>query len=239
MILLNSFTTPYFVWDSTYNYLVKHGCHVLRYDPYGCGYSDRPDSVYNNNLYYNQLHQLIKFLNLPTPVTLVGLAFGGMVATGFTIKYPNIVNKVILINPNYKNVSPDKPAFVARYYETIHPNERAESQLDNFKHPENYQRDWLSKYRVQMQYKGFINALVSNMYNFDYDGRINNKLLGDTHKPVLLIWGRDDARVSFSYTDSIRNLLKPEFFPVDDAGHFACVDQPDVINPRIMEFLEE
>jgi pimeloyl-ACP methyl ester carboxylesterase len=239
VVLLNSFTTPYYVWDSTYNYLIKHGCRVLRYDPYGCGYSDRPDSTYNNALYYNQLRQLIKALNLPTPVSLVGLAFGGAVATGFTIKYPDLINKVTLINPNYENVKPDKPEFIARYYETIHPNERAESQLNNFKHPENYRRDWLSKYRVQMQYRGFINALVSTMYNYDYDGRKSNQLLHATHKPVLLIWGRDDERVSFSYTDSIRNLLKPEFFPVDDAGHFANVDQPGVINPRILKFLEE
>lgn len=238
VVLLNSFTTPYFVWDSTYNYLVKHGFRVLRYDAYGCGYSDRPDVVYNNELYFNQLRQLIKFLDLPTPVSLVGLAFGGMVATGFTVKYPDLINKVILINPNYENVMPDKPAFVARYYETIHPNERAESQLDNFKHPEYYQRDWLNKYRVQMQYKGFINALVSTMYNYNYDGRKSNMLLGATHKPVLLIWGRDDIREPFSYTDSLRNLLKPEFFPVDDAGHFASVDQPGIINPRILSFLE-
>lgn len=81
VVLLNSFTTPYYVWDSTFNYLVQHGYRVLRYDQYGSGYSDRPDSLYNKKLYFNQLTQLLKILNLTTPVNLIGLSFGGIIAT--------------------------------------------------------------------------------------------------------------------------------------------------------------
>lgn len=238
IVLIHSFTTPYYIWDSTFNYLVSNGYRVLRYDQYGCGFSDRPDSAYTKQLYFNQLSQLIKALKLATPVNLVGVSFGGMIATDFTAKYPNLVNKVVLIDPGYERLRPDKPEFVAKYYETIHPNERAESQLDNFKHPEHYP-DWIKKYRSQMRYKGFIHALVSTMYNYDYDGSDSNTRLNAAHKPVLLIWGRDDRSVPYAFSDSIRSVLKTEFFPVDDAGHFSCIEQADLINPRILQFLEE
>jgi len=238
VILIHAFTVPYYVWDSTYNYLAHHGFRVLRYDQYGCGYSDRPDSVYNKQLYFNQLSQLIKALNLATPVDLIGVAFGGMIATDFTVEYPNLVHKVVLMDPGYEHLMPDKPEFVAKYYETIHPNERAESQLDNFKHPKNYP-NWITRYRIQMRYKGFINALVSTMYNYDYDGSESNTRLNAAHKPVLLIWSRDDKTVPYAFSDSIRSVLKTEFFPVDDAGQFACMEQPDIINPKLLDFLKK
>lgn len=238
VVLIHGFTTPYFIWDSTYNYLAHNGYRVLRYEQYGCGYSDRPDSLYTNQFYFNQLNQLLKGLNINSPVNLIGISFGGMIATDFTVKYPGLVKKVVLIDPGYESLTPDKPEFVARYYETIHPNERAESQLDNFKHPKNYP-NWVKKYRVQMRYKGFINALVSTMYNYNYDGSESNTRLNATHKPVLLIWGRDDKTVSYTFSDSVRNVLKTEFFPVDDAGHFACLEQADLINPRILAFLQK
>ncbi|MES2274884.1 MAG: alpha/beta hydrolase [Bacteroidota bacterium] len=238
VILLHGFSVPYYIWDGTFEYLVKQGYRVLRYDDYGRGYSDKPDSVYNNAFYFNQLTQLISALHLKTPVNLAGISFGGMLATSFTAQYPNMVKKVILIDPGYESMQPDKPEIVTRYYETIHPRERAESQLTDFKYPQRHP-DWVNRYKVQMQYKGFTNSLISTMYNYTYNGRQNNALLNTKHKPVLLIWGREDNTVPFTYSDSVRSVLQVQFFPVDDAGHLPYIEQAEKVNARILEFLKE
>lgn len=238
VILLHGFSVPYYIWDGTFEYLVKHGYRVLRYDQYGRGYSDRPDSVYNSNLYFNQLTQLLQALHIKTPVNMAGISFGGMLVTSFTALHPEMVNKIILIDPGYETMMPDKPQCVVAYYETIHPLERAQSQLTDFKYPQNYP-EWVKRYKVQMQYKGFTRALVSTMYNFEYDGHNNNKLLAAKHKPTLLIWGRDDKTVPYTISDSVRNVLHPEFFPVDDAGHLPYIEQAAKVNARILEFLKE
>lgn len=238
VVLLHGFSVPYYIWDGTFEYLAKHGYRVLRYDQYGRGYSDRPDSVYNNNLYFNQLTQLLQALHIKTPVNLAGISFGGMLATSFTSHYPQMVNKLILIDPGYESMMPDKPQCVVTYYETIHPHERAESQLTDFKYPQNHP-EWISKYQVQMQYKGFTNALVSTMYNFNYEGHKDNKLLSAQHKPILLIWGREDKTVPYNFSDSVRNILHPQFFPVDDAAHLPYIEQAARVNPKILAFLKE
>src|SRR5471030_1088698 len=75
IILVHGFSVPYFIWDGTYEYLVNNGFKVLRYDEYGRGYSDRPDVVYNQDLYTNQLADLIKQLHLKTPVNIAGVSF--------------------------------------------------------------------------------------------------------------------------------------------------------------------
>lgn len=238
VVLLHGFSVPYYIWDGTFEYLVNHGYRVLRYDQYGRGYSDKPDSVYNQQFYFNQLSQLLTALHIKTPVCLAGISNGGRIVTDFTIKYPNLVSKVILIDPGYETMQPDKPEFMVRYYETIHPRERAESQLADFKYPELHP-DWIAKYKVQMQYKGFTNSLISTMYNYPYNGRESNSKLNTKHKPVLLIWGREDKTVPYTFSDSVRSVLNVEFFPVDDAGHLPYIEQPAKVNARILEFLQE
>jgi pimeloyl-ACP methyl ester carboxylesterase len=238
VVLLHGFSVPYYIWDGTFEFLARHGYRVLRYDQYGRGYSDRPDSVYNHDLYFNQLTQLLQALHLKTPVNLAGLSFGGMLATDFTCKFPGMINKLILIDPGYEPLTPDKPQCMVTYYETIHPRERAESQLTDFKYPEHYP-DWVDRYEVQMQYKGFTRALVSTMYNFYYDGKASNTLLNTKHKPVLLIWGREDKTIPYNFSDSVRNVLDAEFYPVDDAGHLPYIEQARRVNARILAFLKD
>lgn len=237
VVLIHGFSVPYYIWDGTFEYLAKHGYRVLRYDQYGRGYSDRPDSVYNHDLYFNQLTQLLQALHLNTPVNLAGISFGARLATDFTCKFPAMVNKLILVDPGYETLMPDKPQCIVTYYETIHPRERAESQLTDFKYPERHP-GWVDKYKVQMQYKGFTRALVSTMYNYPYNARASNTLLNTKHKSVLLIWGREDKTVPYNFSDSVRSVLHTDFFPVDDAGHLPYIEQAAKVNAKILAFLK-
>ncbi len=236
IILVHGFSVPYFIWDGTYEYLVKQGFRVVRYDQYGRGYSDRPDVVYNSALYQNQLAELIKQLHLKTPVALAGVSHGGRVITDFTCSHPELVSKVVLVDPAYPYAKPSESKLYTDYYEATHGDERATGQLADFKYPQRHP-DWVAKYRVQLQYKGFRNALVSTMYNYNYNGRAANTCLNGTNKPVLLVWGKEDHTVPFTFSDSIRSVLKCDFFPVDDAGHLPYIEQAEKVNPRIAEFL--
>ena len=55
VVLIHGLATPYFIWDNNYDALVRAGFRVLRYDHYGRGFSDRPDVVYDRELYDQQL----------------------------------------------------------------------------------------------------------------------------------------------------------------------------------------
>ncbi|WP_428330762.1 alpha/beta fold hydrolase [Mucilaginibacter sp.] len=237
VILIHGFSVPYFIWDGTYEYLVKKGFKVLRYDMYGRGYSDRPDVVYNQDLYNNQLLELIKQLHLKTPVSIAGVSFGGGVVVNFTCKHPDLVSKAIMIDPIYLNMKPAAPTFYLHYYEATHGDERANGQLSDFKYPKRHP-DWVNQYLVQMQYEGFRNALISTMFNYNYIAKESLSCLNSVHKPVLLIWGKEDHTVPFTYSDSVRSVLKVDFFPVDDAAHLPFIEQPDKVNAKIADFLK-
>jgi len=238
VILVHGFSVPYYIWDGTYQYLVKQGFKVLRYDMYGRGYSDRPDVIYNQALYQNQLLDLIKQLHLKTPLNIAGVSFGGAVITNFTCRHPELVNKVILVDPMYPYAVPTVPQCYTKYHEATYADEWANGQLTDFKYPQRH-TDWVNKYLVQMQYKGFRNAIVSTSYNYNYKGRESNACLNGTRKLVLLIWGKEDQTVPFQYSDSVRSVLKVDFFPVDDAAHLPHIEQADKVNAKILAFLRK
>ena len=88
--------------------LSKH-FKVITLDNRGAGKSDRPDQPYTMEMYADDIHGLLKVLNI-NKAHLVGLSLGGMIALNFTLKYPHIVSKLVLINTLPKlpdNFSPE------------------------------------------------------------------------------------------------------------------------------------
>lgn len=238
IILIHGFSVPYFIWDGNYEYLTSHGFRVLRYDAYGRGFSDRPDIDYTKAIYMQQLYELVTALHLKTPANLIGVSFGGKVARDFAVSYPKLVNKLILIDPAYPSITPEAPEVMAYYHELINPGKRASGQLEDFKYPQRH-AGWVEKYKVQQQYHGFVNAVVSTMYHYPVNGREETIALNHTHKPVMLIWGKEDHTVDYHYSDSVRNLLKTEFLPVADAAHLPYLEHPELVNSKMLEFLRK
>ncbi len=98
VVLIHGFSVPYFVFDPTFNFLVSAGFRVLRYDLFGRGFSDRPYTRYNLELFVNQLKDLLCALNIKR-VNLIGLSMGGAISSAFTVSFPESVRRLILIDP--------------------------------------------------------------------------------------------------------------------------------------------
>ena len=239
VILVHGFSVPYHIWDGTYDSLIQAGFHVIRYDEFGRGFSDRPDVIYDPVLYRTQLFDLITSLKLKTPASLAGVSFGGAVVSDFVVHYPQLIDKIILVDPVYNFGKIDDPEIIANYKMATDHEKQAAGQLDDFKYPEQFP-GWVDKYKVQMQYKGFRHALISTRNNYSKDSIISNyRVLGSLQKKILLIWGREDQTVPFQYSDSLRKILSVDFFPVDDARHLPYLEKPLLVNQKIISFLKE
>jgi pimeloyl-ACP methyl ester carboxylesterase len=237
IVLVHGFSVPYYIWDPTYDFLVKQGYRVLRYDMYGRGYSDRPKVAYTQDFYNTQLLELLQQLKLQGKVTLAGISFGGAVITNFSCAHPDLVNKVILIDPAYDMKKPAAPQYFTLYNEAVNSDERVKGQMEDFRYPKQHP-NWTKLYKPQMRYEGFRNALISTLYNYNNNGRASNACLNSTNKPVLLIWGKFDKTVPPRFSDSIRSVLKTNFFPVDDAAHLPMIEKADTVNAKILSFLK-
>jgi pimeloyl-ACP methyl ester carboxylesterase len=240
VVLVHGFSVPYYIWDSTYPRLIEQGYRVLRFDAFGRGWSDRPDKAYEATLFRNQLSELLSKLQLDSVYALAGISFGGAVVTDFTLHYPQKVGRVILVDPVYPWAAHfSYPEYMARYKLAINPEDMANGQLTDLKYPERFPH-WAEQYKVEMQYKGFRRALISTRYHYAPGRELQDNYLSleALHKPVLLIWGKEDKTVPFVYSDSLRSRLHTEFLPVEDAAHLPAMEKPALVNKRIIDFLK-
>ena len=239
IIFIHGFSVPYYIWDNIYDSLLQQGFHVIKYDEFGRGYSDRPNIDYTPEVYRRQLFDLIKALKIKTPVSLAAVSFGGAVAADFTVHYPDLIDKLILVDPVYNFKRAGFSPFIDNYKMALRHEKQASGQYEDFKYPERFP-GWADRYKVQMQYEGFRHSLVSTSHHYTEDIIKNNyRLLNEKHKNILLIWGREDQTVPFAFSDSLRTILKTNFLPVNDAGHLPFLEQPAIVNKEIVSFLKK
>jgi pimeloyl-ACP methyl ester carboxylesterase len=242
VVLVHGFSVPYYIWDSTFVRLTHAGFRVLRYDVFGRGFSDRPDKVYEASLYRQQLSELLAALHISSVHAIAGLSFGGPVTTDFVVHHPSLINKVILVDPQYPEAGETKfpyPENITRYLMALSPDKVVSGQWSDLKYPERFPQ-WGEQYKVQMKYKGFRNALMSTRFHYGTSEKIRAtyQKLDSLHKPVLLIWGKEDITTPFSSSDSLRKILRTEFMPVEDAAHLPHMEKAKQVNERIIAFLK-
>jgi pimeloyl-ACP methyl ester carboxylesterase len=99
--------------------------------------------------------------------------------------------------------------------------------------------DWASKYRVQMQYRGFGRALLSTLR--EAEGQVLDSVyarVGASGIRTLLIWGVEDSTVAITNAASVRKAIpQAQFYPIDRAGHLPHMERTDAVNPLLIGFL--
>lgn len=242
VLLVHGFSVPSYIWDPTYNELSNKGYRVIRYDLYGRGYTDRPNVIYNKELFINQIEDLLKSLKVEKPIDIIGLSMGGPIVTEFTVENPEKVNKIVLIDPFNKaeDISVLSTPIIGEYITNVMlAPSMAESQLEDFYKPNDF-ADWPDKYEIQMEFKGFKKAILSTLRNYMTEDKLNAyEELGKLVKPVLLIWGKEDQATPYEQNNRIRNVLTCKFLSVEAAGHLPHYEKPEIVNPEIIKFLNE
>jgi len=246
VVLVHGFSVPYFIWDPTFNALTEAGIRTVRYDLYGRGFSDRPNIKYDLALFVAQLGQLLDTLG-DRNVDLIGLSMGGPITAAFAAAFPEKVRKVVLIDP-----SGGQPVSLGGLYKLaalpgigdvlfgVLGTEYLLNTLAGDFFDQELVETFRERYQVQMKYRGFKRALLST---------VRNKMLGSftavyaalgrIGMPVLLIWGRRDMTVPFGQSQTLLRLMpRAEFFPVPDCGHIPHYERPELVNPRLIEFLK-
>ena len=245
VVLAAGATVPYYIWDPTFTALVGAGFRVLRYDYYGRGYSDRPDIPFTQDLYVRQLAELLDAVHITQPIDLAGLSFGGSVITSVADRYPARVRSLIYVDPAFREpltLSPLESMPRVWSFVTAIMEERwwADGQMGDFLHPERFP-DWPARYRVQLQYRGFRRARLSDLSaNTASDQRDEVQRVGRVRRPVLVVWGKQDPNVPFEFSESLmRQLPFARLVAVEDSGHLPQWEQPDIVQPALIAFLRE
>jgi pimeloyl-ACP methyl ester carboxylesterase len=247
VVLVHGFSTPYFIFDTTFNFLVNSGFRVLRYDLIGRGYSDRPHVDYNIQLFVVQLKELIDALELKQ-INLVGLSMGGPITASFIRENPERVNRHVLIDPAGATRVALPPTLEALKIPIF--GELAFGLFGSVRMVKGLASDMLdqetvayfqNQYKVQMQFKGFKRAILStirrDMLESFYETYV---CVGKLRKPTLLFWGINDKTIPFEESKIILQAMPhAEFHAIENCGHIPHYEKPQIVNPILLEFLSK
>jgi len=248
VVLIHGFSVPYFIYDLTFEFLTQSGFRVLRYDLFGRGLSDRPHAKYDLDLFLTQLTDLLDALRFARPVSLIGVSMGGLIAATFTVRYPDRVRNLTLIDPiGAKAISlplilkAAKLPFVAEIIVGLVGNEFLIKGMAKDLFDPKLVDHFLAKYRIQMEYKGFVRAILSTLRNGILESFEHvYQTLGESSKQVLLFWGQQDVTVPFNHSHILRKLIpQVQFHAIADCGHIPHYEKPTEVNPILLRFLRQ
>jgi pimeloyl-ACP methyl ester carboxylesterase len=247
VVLAAAFSVPAYLSDSLFQRLGRAGFRSIRFDYYGRGWSDRPNTNYDLALFGRQMAGLLDSLGVAGPVDLAGLSFGAAIATDFAAQHPERVRSLIYIDPVFntgRQLAPEERSALAWDIYMVFrggTDAMATGQLDDFYYPDRHP-DWVARYRVQQQFKGTREALRRTRVAIAVAPNQAAQLqaLGADPRPVLIVWGRQDTGAPFTESAALlRAMPRAALVAVDSAGHLPHLDQPDVVVPAVVEFLRQ
>lgn len=237
IILVHGSIVPSVAFDNNFNTLADSGYRVIRMDLYGRGLSSRPKITYTMDAYLDQIKELMDTLNVSKPTNLAGASMGGALIILFAEKYPQLVKKLILLDP----VTPS--SFSTRGSELV---EKLKTRVTQFKDRignGNGDSDVapIKLASDQFKYEGVgrsIFSAVANLKSLDLSSSYEKVAM--QKKPTLLIWGTDDDVIPVSENETVRKFIPhTQYHQIDDAGHMPHYEQPNIVNPILLNFLKQ
>jgi pimeloyl-ACP methyl ester carboxylesterase len=230
MLLHGNPSVPW-VYEQFIDALPAERYRIVAIDWYGD--SDAPRGGYQVSGFVDQAREVLDALCMPS-ATLVGHSLGGITALLMALRYPERVDKLVLVGTGASveghgtipkmlaAMASGRPAeellrdMAQLSYGSLPPSERLDRYIDHLlKHP-------LSTYAEAMR-----SALL-------YDLR---PLLGRITAPTLVIHGTSDNGRTKGHAQTLLQGISDSRLVELDCGHYVMEEQAEEFNAQVVEFL--
>lgn len=206
-------------------------------DIVGFGYSDKPTVEYTMDFFVGFFENFLAKLGVER-LSIIGSSFGGFLATEFTIKNPQKVDKLILAAPaGAMRISTRilDQYIMAALYPTYENTKRAFRDMahepDNV--PEDIIRDFMNRMRLPNAKYAFMSTLLAMRDSQGLSGRLSK-----IDVPTLLMWGENDRMIPLAYSKEYTEIPDSELQIIDNCGHTPFVEKPLEFNKIVLRFLK-
>ncbi|MBR9764238.1 MAG: alpha/beta hydrolase [Rhodobacteraceae bacterium] len=234
-ICIHGLTTPAYVWDTVAPKLADMGYHVLTYDLWGRGWSDRPAGAQEAGFFTTQLSQLMAAEGIDGPVTLFGYSMGAAVATAYAAEYPGQIEKLVLVAPAGMG---GFPTGMTRWMRDAGWTGR---WLFHWLHPGMHRRaarravaegvpDQVAKRQAgEALWRGFTPAVLASLRGILRDPQeLEHRRVAKAGVPMLTIWAAEDRAVPLEGMGVISRWNRASVQKqVAGAGHWLPLSHPD------------
>lgn len=251
VLLIHGFGVKKEVWMAQVSDLSQH-FKVIRFDNRGGGKSDRPSGKHIE-IFADDTKNLMDYLKIEK-AHIMGWSLGGMIAQNFALKYPEKVNKLVLICTVSGYPTEEGPEIYKRmrlheleigaekaFWETARANFYATYRREMEKDPKrNYFGIWSAEDYIQMLSKDpstaqdIINQAeaLKTHDTFDRLKQIKNQTL-------LIAASHDRLTPQVNMEQMHQQIPNSSLLVIEKAAHFAPMTRTPEVNKVIMEFLKK
>jgi 3-oxoadipate enol-lactonase len=232
----NSLATDLSMWDEQAAYFSRR-YRVLRYDQRGHGQSEAPEGRYSFDTLIADAVGLMKALGIER-THFCGLSMGGATAMGLAQRHPERLDRVIVCDTPCAST----PASAQQWEERIAVanahgmNALADQTLARWFPAETVAASppHLTKVRQMIlttPVNGFIGGAAALA---DHDFR---SAVCSVTRPILFLAGEKDGTTPAAMRQMQSELPGSRYIEIPGAGHISNLDQPDIFNRSLDDFL--
>jgi pimeloyl-ACP methyl ester carboxylesterase len=225
---------------------------VFAFDWPGYGQSDNPEVEYTTDYYVSFLGRLMDALGLER-ANLVGISMGGAISLGFTLRSPQRVEKLVLVDSH--GLGGEVPGGMVSYVLVQVPlinklvwaalkrsRKMVERSLETaFHDPRAVKEDLVDEVLRLVKEPGAGRAWRSWQENeIGREGLRTNYVdrLHELAAPTLILHGAEDKYVPVSWARRAHTLIKDSELRVfPGCGHWLTLERPEEFNGVVLEFL--
>lgn len=218
---------------------ISKNFQVIAPDIVGYGESDKPDASYDRPYFSAWLKEFLVSLNVHK-AHIVGLSQGGSIALQFVLDNPEIVGKLVLVDSGSLGAQPSLPSFLGMLWLNVFPSPLASRFYSRYIlfNPDNRDPN-LGRYSVEViKSQGGKSAFQQG--RGAAVSAIPEDSLRQIENDTLIIWGQKDQLFAVAHGEAAAKVIPhSRLYCIPDAGHLPLMDQPEVFNKAILDFLSE
>jgi pimeloyl-ACP methyl ester carboxylesterase len=247
VVMIHGFPDYWYSWRAQMPALAKH-FHVVAIDQRGYNKSDQPKGVENYTV--DKLVEDVRAVAdhfKQSRVTLVGHDWGGVVAWSFAMKYPDKIDRLVILNlPHPKGIerelarNPEQQKASAYARALQAPGSEALLTPDRLafwvKEPEDRKKYVEALQRSSLE--GMVNYYRANYPKEPYK---EDRVFPPVKCSVLMIHGLKDPYLLSGALDGTWKWVQNDLtlITVPDAGHFVHRDAADFVTKKMVRWLTE
>lgn len=247
LLLLHGLCYDSLMWTPNVKALSQH-YNIIALDLWGFGYSAREPQEYGYPLFAQQVELFLSHLQLEH-IAIMGHSMGAGVAIEFAHTHPNKVSQLILVDAQGL---PNSPPTYSRLMRTpvlgstlLNMNNNALRKKMMKCHLNRSNEVLTDEFMIEASWSQKIegsNQVLLDIENRRFCDKLSDEIhhLGDHNVPTLIIWGRQDKILPFTRGEHIHQVLgHSQFEIIDNAGHMVNLDQTEIFNKTVLDFLEK
>ena len=237
LVFSNSLGSDLCIWDTVVSRLAAN-FQIVRYDKRGHGLSDATELPYSINRLAQDLDGLLDALSLNDTV-VCGISVGGLIAQCLALDRPKRVRALILCDTGARIGSVDS-------WDQRIATVRAEGlqALESVSMERWFTRTFRERFPADV--RGYSNMLLRTttagylgacfaLRNADFRQEANR-----IDCPTLVLCGEQDIATPPELGRELARLIPcAQFAQIQEAAHLICIEQPDAVVTRMMQFFKE